>query len=118
MALILIPIAIHTPASGPGKALMVASVLFACGRDETAEPPADVTMTEQAGAGSPSDVAFRVNVLGVTTIFTFPVSMCVNRYSGTAWFPLNLTREYVPAGIWAVGVRNANGASKRNALSA
>jgi diacylglycerol kinase (ATP) len=28
MALILIPIAIHMPASGPGKALMVASVLF------------------------------------------------------------------------------------------
>ena len=28
MALILIPIAIHAPASGPGKALMVASVLL------------------------------------------------------------------------------------------
>src|SRR6478752_394553 len=28
MALILIPIAVHTPASGPGKALMVASVLL------------------------------------------------------------------------------------------
>jgi diacylglycerol kinase (ATP) len=28
MALILIPIAIHTPASGPGKALMVAAVLL------------------------------------------------------------------------------------------
>ena len=28
MALILIPIAIHTPASGPGKALMIASVLL------------------------------------------------------------------------------------------
>ena len=28
MALILIPIAVHTPASGPGKAIMVASVLL------------------------------------------------------------------------------------------
>ncbi|MGZ5233169.1 MAG: diacylglycerol kinase [Burkholderiales bacterium] len=28
MALILVPIAIHTPATGPGKALMVASVLL------------------------------------------------------------------------------------------
>lgn len=28
MALILIPIAIHTPASGPGKALMIGSVLL------------------------------------------------------------------------------------------
>ena len=28
MALILIPIAIHTPATGPGKALMIASVLL------------------------------------------------------------------------------------------
>ena len=37
--------------------VLVASVLFACGRDETAEPPADVTMTEQAGTSSPADIS-------------------------------------------------------------
>lgn len=41
-------------------AMMVAAVALvgtACGRDETAEPPADVTMTEQAGLDSPADVS-------------------------------------------------------------
>lgn len=37
--------------------VLVASVLFACGRDETAEPPAEVTTMEQAGTSSPSDIA-------------------------------------------------------------
>ena len=37
--------------------VLVASVLFACGRDETAEPPAAVTETEMAGTTNPADVA-------------------------------------------------------------
>jgi hypothetical protein len=31
--------------------------LIACGRDETAEPPAETTTVEQAGTSSPSDIA-------------------------------------------------------------
>ncbi|HEU5163396.1 MAG TPA: hypothetical protein VFV54_09650 [Thermoanaerobaculia bacterium] len=37
--------------------VLAASVLVACGRDETAEPPASVTTVEQAGTSSPTDVA-------------------------------------------------------------
>ena len=38
--------------------LALTTVVFvACGRDETAEPPADTTTMEQPGMGSPSDVS-------------------------------------------------------------
>ncbi|MHB0970753.1 MAG: hypothetical protein ACYC7A_03365 [Thermoanaerobaculia bacterium] len=37
--------------------LMSTVALFACGRDETAEPPATTTTVEQPGVESPSDVA-------------------------------------------------------------
>src|SRR5690349_25133795 len=37
--------------------LMIALFGFACGRDETAEPPATTTTVEQPGTTSPSDVA-------------------------------------------------------------
>jgi hypothetical protein len=37
--------------------LLTALVAAACGRDETAEPPAATTTAEQPGATSPSDVA-------------------------------------------------------------
>lgn len=37
--------------------LVIALFAIACGRDETAEPPATTTTAEQAGTGSPSDVA-------------------------------------------------------------
>ena len=36
---------------------ILAMTFFACGRDETAEPPADTTTVEQAGTASPSDIA-------------------------------------------------------------
>jgi hypothetical protein len=36
---------------------IVATVLIACGRDETAEPPAATTTVEQPGTASPADVA-------------------------------------------------------------
>ena len=36
---------------------MLAVFVVACGRDETAEPPAATTTVEQAGTGSPADVA-------------------------------------------------------------
>ena len=35
----------------------LAAFTFACGRDETAEPPATTTTAEQPGVNSPSDVA-------------------------------------------------------------
>ena len=38
-------------------ALALVATLVACGRDETAEPPATVTTAEQAGTASPSDIA-------------------------------------------------------------
>jgi hypothetical protein len=39
-------------------AMMLTVVAFvACGRDETAEPPAETTTVEQSGATSPADVA-------------------------------------------------------------
>lgn len=37
--------------------LAVSVLLVACGRDETAEPPATTTTVEQAGTSSPSDIA-------------------------------------------------------------
>lgn len=37
--------------------LLTTVALFACGRDETAEPPATTTTVEEAGTSSPSDVA-------------------------------------------------------------
>ena len=37
--------------------LSVTMVFVACGRDETAEPPASTVTTEQAGTASPSDIA-------------------------------------------------------------
>lgn len=37
--------------------LSLSMVLVACGRDETAEPPASTVTTEQAGTASPSDIA-------------------------------------------------------------
>lgn len=37
--------------------VMTTTVFVACGRDETAEPPADTTTMEQPGMGSPSDVS-------------------------------------------------------------
>lgn len=36
---------------------MTTTVFVACGRDETAEPPAETTTMEQPGMGSPSDVS-------------------------------------------------------------
>ena len=36
---------------------MVAVFMVACGRDETAEPPAATTTVEQPGTASPADVA-------------------------------------------------------------
>ncbi|MGZ8867523.1 MAG: hypothetical protein ACXW2P_04195 [Thermoanaerobaculia bacterium] len=38
-------------------ALSLSMVLVACGRDETAEPPASTVTTEQAGTSSPSDIS-------------------------------------------------------------
>ena len=38
-------------------ALALSLTLVACGRDETAEPPATTTTVEQAGTTSPSDIA-------------------------------------------------------------
>lgn len=37
--------------------MLAAAILFACGRDETAAPPASTTTVEQPGTSSPSDVA-------------------------------------------------------------
>ena len=37
--------------------LMAAMAVVGCGRDETAEPPAETTTVEQPGTSSPSDVA-------------------------------------------------------------
>ncbi|HET7705660.1 MAG TPA: hypothetical protein VFM36_06225 [Thermoanaerobaculia bacterium] len=37
--------------------LALSMALAACGRDETAEPPASTVTTEQAGTSSPSDIA-------------------------------------------------------------
>ncbi len=36
---------------------LVATLMFACGRDETAEPPAGVSTQEQAGTSSPTDIS-------------------------------------------------------------